>query len=237
MMRQFLSGRRLVAFTCSAAIASAAQNPAPLEPSATTDAPDTDSEVTVITARGSDFDQHEHRAIFLREVFVKNPQFNLSCDKLTAFRKAQPPADSSANRAPAHKGWPKAGEVEAPPPIAEKAPKDSTGGIEKAIAEGSVIITQDKVEADGRITHSIGHSRRAVYEASTGDITMTGMPRCEQTDNTCVGTTEGTIIILNRAGQMRAIGPHRMFIRHVDAGPASKKSATTTETGTARATE
>lgn len=187
-------------------------------------------DVTEITADSSDFDEHEHRAIFIREVIVKNPSFNINSEKLTAYLKHQDAAVATPDPKPkpAPKGWPKAPAGEAPPPVAAKTtktPEDSTGGIEKAIAEGSVIVTQDKLQADGTTTHSVGHSRKAVYEASTGDITMTGKPTCEQNENTCVALADETVIILNRDGKMRAIGPNQMLIKHMQSDPATKKGA------------
>src|SRR3954469_23879996 len=40
---------------------------------------------TEITADEGSFDQHTHQAIFSKRVFVKNPDFSVKCDKLTAF--------------------------------------------------------------------------------------------------------------------------------------------------------
>ncbi len=182
--------------------------------SAAKDAPKTDKPkkegngTTEITAtEAASFDQKTHQAVFLGNVVVKNPQFNVNCDKLTAFLKSdskdavKPPVDGKAP----------------PAPVAKPAPKKpgdaGTGGLDRAIAEGSVVITQEKTDAAGELTRNIGRSARAVFDSSTGDITLTGNPQVDQGINTIVATDEGTVMILNREGRMRVTGPHRVVIK------------------------
>ena len=56
---------------------------------------------TEITAWEGDFDQKAHLAIFLKEVFVENPDFTVNCDKLTAYlhHEDKPDPDDRARRA------------------------------------------------------------------------------------------------------------------------------------------
>ena len=159
---------------------------------------------TEITAKEAAFDQKTSQAVFLGDVRVKNPQFNVDCDKLTAFLKkdgkeAPKPNGDAVKPAPA------------PKPAAKKG--SSTGGLDKAIAEGSVVITQEKVDAAGELTRNVGRAKRAVFDSSTGDITLTGSPQVEQGINTIVATEESTVMILNQEGRMRVIGPHRTVIK------------------------
>ena len=42
---------------------------------------------TEITSEEGAFDQKTHEAIFTIKVFVRNPDFTLTCDKLTAYMK------------------------------------------------------------------------------------------------------------------------------------------------------
>ncbi len=79
-------------------------------------------------------------------------------------------------------------------------------------SERRVIITQDKVEADGSITHGIGKSDKAEYDANTGDIRLTGMPDVTQGVNRCIATDPSTVMTLNRDGHMKAVGPHKTII-------------------------
>jgi lipopolysaccharide export system protein LptA len=176
---------------------------------------------TEITALEATFDQKANVAVFLGSVIVKDPEFNVTCDKLTAHLKhdekpttAPPGTVGKTTPKPA---TPKPGEAGAPP--------KKSGGLEKALAESTsdkrVVITQDKTEADGSITHSIGLSDKANYDAITGDIVLTGMPDVTQGVNRCIATDPSTVMTLNRDGHMHAVGPHRTII--VDKGDADSK--------------
>ena len=152
---------------------------------------------TEITADAAEFNNKTHIAIFIGNVIVKNPEFNVVCDKLTAYLKH----DDKPVVAPGEK--PKAA---TPAPVGVPAPK-SKGGLEKAVAEMNgkekVIITQDKPELDGTTSHSIGKSERAVYNAVSGEVTLTGWPEVKQGPNTGVAVEEGTVMIMTRDGKMR----------------------------------
>lgn len=94
-----------------------------------------------------------------------------------------------------------------------KAPVKSSGGLEEAVCEGSVIVIQDKIDPDGTVTRNIGHGRKAVYYADTGDICLLGSPDVQQGVNTCVAMEDSCVIILNRDGHMTANGLHRTIIK------------------------
>lgn len=166
---------------------------------------------TEIVALEATFDQKAHIAVFIGQVVVTDPEFNVQCDKLTAYLKhdEKPAAEFAPGRL-------KAPTTPAPDPKPEdKKPKG--GGLEKALCEadpGSVCtVTQEKQEIDGSISHSIGHGRKVHYDAVTGDITLTGRPDVQQGINTCISTDESTIMILNRDGHMRVTGPHKTVIK------------------------
>ena len=64
----------------------------------------------------------------------------------------------------------------------QSAPEKSTkrqsgGGLERAIAEGNVVITQDKLEADGATTGTSAGREKADYNAVTGEIILSGNAR------------------------------------------------------------
>jgi lipopolysaccharide export system protein LptA len=201
---------------------------------------------TEITAMEATFDQKSHQAVFLRDVFVDNPEFSVNCDKLTAFLKhsegeepkasddakgAAKPEEKPAAATPAPKpdAGPKGATRRGPhataatakatpapvkPPEKVAPPTDAkTGGLDKAIAEGNVVIIQDKVEADGTVSHNLAHAKKAVYEAGSGDITLYGHPDAARGVNTVIALEEGTIIIMNRDGRMHAVGPHKTTIK------------------------
>jgi lipopolysaccharide export system protein LptA len=150
---------------------------------------------TEITANEASFDQKTREAVFIDKVVVVDPEFNVACDRLTAFMKK--PKETGA------------------PEDLNAAPKG--GGLERAIAEASpgkqVLITQDKIEADGTITKNIGKSDKANYDALTGDVVLTGSPSVQQGINLCVATDPGTVMTLNRNGRMRVEGPHKTIIK------------------------
>jgi lipopolysaccharide export system protein LptA len=172
---------------------------------------------TEITALEGTFDQKTREAVFIGNVVVKDPEFTVVCDRLIALLKKQTEGGEkgAAGGVPAAKPSPAAD----PPASAEgaKENKPKGGGLDKATAEANpgkmVEITQDKLEADGSLSKNIGLARKATYDAKTGDIVLIGSPSVQQGINTCVATSEETIMILNRNGQMRAIGPHKMIIK------------------------
>lgn len=162
---------------------------------------------TEITALEATFDQKTRQAVFIGDVIVKDPEFTVNCDRLTAFLKQQ---KSSA--------VPKATPAADPPP-ANEAPAAETkgGGLDHAIAEAAkgneITITQDKFEADGTITKNVGRARKATFDAKTGDIVLTGSPSVQQGINLCVAQSDETVMTLNRNGRMRVEGPHVTKIR------------------------
>jgi lipopolysaccharide export system protein LptA len=160
---------------------------------------------TVIKADAVDFDQKTHQAVFTGRVFVHDPEFDLTCDKLTAFLKNDKPATGSgATATPA----PKASEAAK----GSEAPKKG-GGLERAVAEGNVVITQEKIDADGKPSKSVGRAARADYSATTGETILIGNPEVQQGINTCVATDPSTKMYMKRDGKMRVEGPSTMIIR------------------------
>lgn len=157
---------------------------------------------TEITADNAEFNNRTHIAIFTGAVLVVNPDFNLNCDKLTAYLKHDEKAAADAK----------------PKPGAEVVlAVKSKGGLEKAIAEMAngekVVITQEKKEADGTISRSIGKAERAEYNAMTGEMVLIGWPEVTQGFNSSKATEEGTRMIMKREGTMRTIGRSKVIIQ------------------------
>lgn len=170
---------------------------------------------TEIVALEATFDQKAHVAVFIGQVVVTDPEFNVQADKLTAYLRHddEQPAQSSgaapSRLRPAATPASKAGE--------NGGGGRKGGGFERAIAEadpGNVVtVMQDKEELDGSRSHSIGHGKKCHYDATTGDITLYGKPDVQQGINTCIATDESTVMTLNRDGHMRVTGPHKTVIR------------------------
>ena len=168
---------------------------------------------TEIDALEATFDQKANEAVFIGEVVVTDPEFNVKCDKLTAHLKtAEKPAEAATGK------WPKP----ATPAPADPKKKSGSSGLRRAVAEADegnrVIITQDKPDADGKPQHSVGEADKATYDAVTGDIVLTGNPKIQQGINLVISTAPGTKMTLNRDGRMHAEGPHKTII--VDKGDA-----------------
>jgi lipopolysaccharide export system protein LptA len=190
---------------------------------------------TEITSEEAAFDQRTHQAIFTIKVFVKNPDFTLSCDKLTAYmkhdddkpKKGATPGAAGATPAPARLPT-----VEAPgvqvtgaPPKAAPGTGGPGGGLDKAFAEGNVEIIQDKVSDDGTLSHNVGHGKTAEYDSNLGSITLRGKPDVQQGINSCEALDEETIIILFRDGHMKTIGRTKNILRESTSTPAPKSTA------------
>jgi len=164
---------------------------------------------TEITSGEATFDQKAHIAIFTIDVVVKDPEFNVACDKLTAYLKHEEPAKPGVKgaRATPRPATPKPGE----PPK-----KTGGGGLERAVAEmtgdGRVEITQDKIDDKGVLTHSVGHGTKADYNATTGDIVLTGRPDVKKGTDWVIATDDSTVITLNRDGHMSTKGPSKTVI-------------------------
>ena len=163
---------------------------------------------TEITSLESTYDNGTHIAIFTGGVTLKDPEFNVICDKLTATLRHGPAV-------PSKKGSSREGGL-AKAPAKANSPEQK-GGLQKALAESDegqvVTITQDKVNSDGTIKHSVGHSRKAFYDAETGDVSLTGgKPDMKQDKDLMVALEERTVLILNRDGRTRSVGPSKTYI-------------------------
>ncbi len=194
-------------------------------------APKPPTEITCETE--ANFEEKSHKAIFIGAVLVKDPEFTLNCDKLTAFLKQPPPKEPKKNPdgtlavKPDGKSTPKpkASPTPAVKPISKPAAdggkpagaKDeaapSGSGIDRALAEGHVVIVQDKPDPDGgEPVHYVGKSSRADYDANTGDIVLSGTadpatwPQLQQGINTHIAMEAGVVMTLNRAGALHSKG-------------------------------
>jgi lipopolysaccharide export system protein LptA len=143
------------------------------------------------------FDNRSRRAVFTGSVKVKDPQFTISCERLTAVLR-----DSAAKKGADDR------------PGAQNPAGQQAGGLERAIAEGNVVIIQDKPGENGGPTkHYIGKGERAEYDAATGDVVLTGWPQVQQGINTQVATEAATVMTLNRDGRMKTQGGSKTVIQ------------------------
>ena len=177
--------------------------------------------VTEITSREAMLDNRKHLATFNGDVVVKDPQYNLTCDKLTVYLKAKKneknekdgkpaqPAPIGADPEPAAKP----GDPVAKPGEKQKDDGDG-GGIERAVAEGNVEIIQEKVDANGKKQRYFGKARRAVFDNDKKTCILYGWPRIAQSTGEGMGKEtfalqENTVITLDQAGTINVDGLSR----------------------------
>jgi len=85
-------------------------------------------------------------------------------------------------------------------------------GLEKAEAQGNVVIVQENSDSTGKTTKAIGRAGSATYIPATGEITLRVWPSVQQGINNQVATEQGTIMVLNRGGKSRTIGSSKTVI-------------------------
>lgn len=145
--------------------------------------------MTKITAESSEFDSVTNMVKFEDNVVLDHPDFDLSCDILEAELKGDGPA-GPGNPSPTQTA--------------------ASGGIKRAIAKGYVQI--EKISPDGKV--QVAKSRHAVYEADTGDVTLSDFPVLQDGENIVRGKSEKTRILMRQNGT------------HVVEGPADYEFAT-----------
>ncbi len=84
-------------------------------------------------------------------------------------------------------------------------------GIERAVAEGNVVIVQ-RTKADAENKGAVGRAERAEYVPSSGRATLSGSPQIQQGINRHIATSPGTRMILYRDGRASTVGPSRTVI-------------------------
>lgn len=188
----------------------------------TTPANDTE----ILASQGATFAAKERIAVFNGDVRVKDVRFVVACDKLTVFlAKAALPGAAST-----------------PPPMetTAKVGDDKSGdfprggGIERAIAEGHVIIIQKhaptKPGEEEKV--SVGRADIAEFDNKTGDMILRGLPKVEQNGNSHEALSRSTWMVLHRDNSLETHGPSRTLITPhgkdnlPGSSPGAKASAT-----------
>lgn len=161
----------------------------------------------ITSTKEATFDNKTRQAIFTGDVRVKDPEFTITCGKLTAFLH-DTTAGKAASPAPNTTASPAAS------PARANGGGSKGGGLERAVAEGKVIIIQDKPgENGGPPKRYVGKAERAEYDAATGDVKLTGWPQIQQGINTQIATEASTVMIMNRDGRMKTQGGSKVVIQ------------------------
>lgn len=177
------------------------------EPSEKNNRPSGPTEIT--STKSASFNQKTREAVFEGDVQVKDPQFSLKADKLTAILK-------DAEKAPAQ-------------PVAtgtapNGAKQAGPSGLEKAIAEGKVVIFAERPGEDPSETaRYVARSEKAIFDARTGDMTLIGWPQVQQGINTHIATEKGTVMIINQAGKLLTNGRSKTVIQDKAETPKNER--------------
>lgn len=161
---------------------------------------------TIITSREASFQSNSQTAEFKGEVIVKGPDFEISCDRLKIIMKPKA-------------ALPVEGAEPAPAPVPAAAPAGALGGnIEEAIAEGNVIITQDKPGKLGEPpSRYLAKGKKAVFTDVKGMLVLTGWPQIIETvDGKPLKQTnaleEGTKVYLFQSNDMKVEGYNEVIL-------------------------
>jgi lipopolysaccharide export system protein LptA len=204
----FAAGIVLMAPVCALGQPPGGPN-APVDASAAGKKPQTENGTVIESSNGASFDNASHQAVFVGHVVVVNPQFRLTADKLTAFlRETRPETPKGGDSGVGDRGG---GGAAAPNAVSSQLP--GSGALERAVAEGHVVVTQIKRDANGKITEYIGKGQKGTYNATAGEFQLTGWPEVKQGINTHVATEASTVMTMSRDGRMKTEGGSRTVIQ------------------------
>lgn len=92
--------------------------------------------------------------------------------------------------------------------------KGGTDGLRQVVATGEVAIVRERKRPDGVIERSVAKAQRAVYEAATGNVTLTGWPQVKNGENVVSALSEETVIVMNEKGVLDVQGKAKgSFVR------------------------
>lgn len=184
----------LLAASLMFACTAVAADPKPIKPPVRSNGPTTETE---IKADGeATFDAENHLAVFLGGVTVSDSRFTMKSQKLTVYLSKTRQPDSKDDL--------------------------TSGGIERAIAEGGVEIVQipppnaTPAEDNQRVT---GRAERVTFEPKSGVVVLSGSPVVRRGVNEHIATAASTTMTLTRDGGLRTNGPSKTVIR--DTGNAA----------------
>jgi hypothetical protein len=177
---------------------------------------------TEITAKQeAQFDTSTHSGVFLGDVKVVDPQFTMTCDKLTVhLNKDQDggglhDAIGEGNVMIAHLNQPKAAPSPGASPQGSATPvAQSSPGAQASPSPGQPVL-------------STGRAERAFYQGSDGSVTLTGWPQVTQGENTQVATDPDVKMILFKDGRMKTFGSTRTVIKSKESPTGSPANSPT----------
>ncbi len=171
--------------------------------------PPSNEENITIDANSATFDEGSNRAIFRGHVRLRSATKDIDCEELDVTFKEDPTKDKDKAPAPPPKPVTPAPVFDPAKPNAPagapEAPKEiKATQIEKAIARGNgstvTIVTRGNKPA-------VCKCGEATFDDKTGNMVMRIFPEAEQEGTRLQATERGTILTMNRAGNINAEGP------------------------------
>ena len=178
-----------------------------------------ETETVIDAAQSATFNSKDRVAVFTKDVRVKDPRFELACDKLTVFLNKSASPDASA---PATAATPPPLKSATPPaPGQQPSPAPAGGGIDHALAEGHVIIIQRKAatKPGEEDKLSIGRGGIGTFDNKTGDMVLKDWPNLEQNGSSLIAKAQSTVMTIHRDSSMDCEGPNTTrLIQHGKGG-------------------
>jgi len=160
----------------------------------------------IIESDNSVFDLKAGIFIYTGHVRARHPQFYIECEELEVHMvKDEDKQDKKA--APKNSGI-----------LANGEQKPGESGIRIALARGPMVSIEKKSE-QGDIQQ--GRCRRLLYEAATGDITLSDNPQVQRGDVLHIAAQPDTVMIFDKNGKLRTTGRTRTIKSGVEDQPAA----------------
>lgn len=154
--------------------------------------------MAVIEADSSVFDSNTGILIYSGNVRARHPQFYIECEELVVHLDTESGKEKDAD------GKPKAKPAPANDPISakkkgEESPRQNS--VKKAIATGPMVRIE-KANEQGELQRAF--CRHAVYESSTGIITMRDNPQVQNGNVMQVAITPDTVMTFDQKGNFNS---------------------------------
>ena len=167
------------------------------------------TETDIDASQAASFSSKDRIAIFLGNVKVTDPRFQLVCDKLTVFLNKPTPAGQNAAATPAPTATPAPAAGNGGKGGADGATPSGGSGIDHVLAEGHVVILQKKAPTkpgeEEKI--SIGRGETGTFDNKSGDMVLRGWPSLEQNGSSLIAKAETTVMTIHRDSSLNTDGP------------------------------
>lgn len=149
----------------------------------------------IIEADQSVFDLNAAIFIYSGHVRARHPQFYIECEELVVHMVKEETGKEAKKPA-----------AKQDPILSKQGQKPRESGIKLAIASGPMVVIEKRAEA-GDVQR--GNCKRLVYEAATGDITLSNFPQVQRGDVLHIATDADTVMRFDKNGKLHTTGRTR----------------------------